>query len=86
VYEHFPREQVHVMDSEAFFADPSGEYRELVDFLGLRRWEPPSFDKHNARPSKPMPEDAFEFLTQHYRAHDAELAALLGRAPAWSAG
>ena len=32
----FPREQVHVMDSEAFFARPAQEYEELTGFLGLR--------------------------------------------------
>lgn len=84
VLEHYPREQLHVMESEAFFADPAGEYRALIDFLGLRQWQPDSFEAHNARPSKPMPADAHEYLTEHYRPLDAELADLLGRTPFWA--
>jgi hypothetical protein len=83
VYEHFPREQVHVMESEAFFVDPAGEYRQLIDFLGLRHWEPAAFEQHNARPSSAMPEDAKAFLDEHYRAHDEQLTELLGREPFW---
>jgi hypothetical protein len=84
VFEHYPREQVHVMESEAFFADPAGEYRALTEFLGLRPWQPASFETHNARPSKPMPEEAREFLTRHYQPWDAELTELLGRSPFWA--
>jgi hypothetical protein len=83
VFKHYPREQVHVMESEAFFADPAGEYRTLIDFLGLQPWQPASFEQHNARPSKPMPADARAFLEEHYREHDEALARMLGRQPFW---
>jgi hypothetical protein len=86
VFEHFPRGQVHVMESEVFFADPSAEYRRLIDFLGLDRWQPSSFAAHNARPGAPMPADAREFLTEHYRTWDDALADLLGRPLAWQRG
>jgi len=83
VFAHFPKDQVHVMQSESFFADPGGEFTALTDFLGLRRWLPDHFDRHNARPSSPMPDDAREFLATHYKAHDAALAELLGAPPTW---
>jgi Sulfotransferase domain len=86
VFEHFPRSQVHIMDSEAFFAEPSAEYRRLIDFLGLERWEPGSFAAQNVRPGSPMPDDAREFLVEHYRSHDAALAELLGRRLTWQRG
>jgi|SRR5664279_1902487 len=84
VYASFPREQVHVIESEAFFADPGGEYRRLIDFLGLASWEPAKIEQHNARPSSPMPEDARSFLANHYQAYDEELADLLGHRPSWT--
>jgi Sulfotransferase domain len=84
VLEHFSREQLHVMESEAFFADPAGEYQRLLDFLGLARWEPRQFERHNARPSSPMPEAAKARLVEHYRPHDARLAEILGRPPYWA--
>lgn len=83
-FTYFPREQVHVMDSERFFAEPAAEFAKLIEFLGLRSWRPAVFEQYNARPSKGMPADARAFLTSHYRAHDERLADLLGRRPAWT--
>ena len=83
VFAHFPREQVHVMESEAYFEDPAPEYAALLDFLGLEQAGSPAFAQHNARPSKPMPLAARELLTAHFEPHDEHLAELLGRAPRW---
>jgi len=55
----------------------------LVTFLGLAPWEPASIDRHNARSGSPMPPEAHEFLSDHYRDHDERLADLLGRRPGW---
>ena len=83
VFAHFPREQVHVMDSEAFFADPGREFATLVAFLGLQPWQPERFEQHNARPSAPMPEAARLRLERHYAPYDERLSEVLGRIPAW---
>jgi len=83
VLEYYPREQLHVCDSEAFFADPAAEYRELIDFLELRQHTPERFERYNARPSSPMPSEARERLQRHYRPWDERLSRLLGRDPAW---
>ncbi len=83
VFEHFPREQVHVMDSEAFFVDPAGEYRRLTEFLQLDDYQPVKFDQHNARPGSPMPHAAKERLEAHYAGYDDRLEELLGRQLAW---
>ena len=84
LWAHFGREQVHVMESERFFADPAGEFATLLDFLGLPQWTPPSgFSQHNARPGAPMPDLARHLLEQYYREPDERLADLLGRPPLW---
>lgn len=83
VYRHFPRERVHVLQSESFFADPRAEFARLTDFLELDPWQPKQVEQHNARPSSPMPDDAHEYLVNHYRPHNDSLAELLGTAPAW---
>jgi hypothetical protein len=85
VYAHFAKEQVHVMESERFFAHPEEEFAKLIGFLELPDWRPAQFEQHNARPSSSMPEDAREYLTKHYADHDARLADLLGRQPYWAA-
>lgn len=83
VLEHFPGDQLHVMDSEAFFAEPAAEFARLVEFLGLVPWLPDLFEQHNARPSAPMPESARVRLSEHYAPYDERLTALLGRVPTW---
>lgn len=83
VFRHVPRERVHVLDSESFFADPHGEYRKVTDFLGLAPWSPAEFAQHNARPSLPLSDELRRRLDDHFRPHDEELATLLGRAPGW---
>jgi hypothetical protein len=83
VLRHFPAQQLHVIDSEAFFANPAGEFALLLEFLGLRPWSPMRFEQHNARPGAPMPQGARRRLQAHYAEHDARLAALLGRPPRW---
>ena len=83
VFQLFPRERVHVMDSEAYFAEPEREYAALLEFLDLSSFQPAAFERHNARPSSPMPGDTRELLTTHYKAHDERLADLLGRRPGW---
>jgi hypothetical protein len=79
----FPPEQVHILESESFFAEPAVEYARLLDFVGVEPFTPARFDQHNARPSSPMPVGARERLQKHYLEHDERLAELLGRAPRW---
>jgi hypothetical protein len=83
VFQHFPREQVHIMQSEAFFERPEREYAALTRFLGLSPWAPAHFDQHNARPSSPMDPDVHHRLTTHFRPYDEALADLLHTRPLW---
>lgn len=83
VYKHFPTEQVHVLDSGRFFEDPTSQYRDLLDFLGLDPHMPAVFPRYNARPGAPMPDEARDLLAAHYEAHDDRLRTLLGREPSW---
>jgi hypothetical protein len=79
----FPREQVHVIDSESFFARPAGEYQRLVAFLGLEPFESVAFGRHNAEPGPPLEPAAQRMLEEHYAPHNQRLAALLGWSPQW---
>jgi hypothetical protein len=79
----FPPGQVHVVSSEAYFAEPAGEYTGLLAFLGLRRHEPDSFRQVNGRPGQSMPPAARRMLEEYYVPHDERLAKLLGRPLRW---
>ena len=83
VLELFPPEQLHILESESFFSDPSMEYQRLRTFLGAGDFEPRQFDQHNARPSSPMKEGTRRALEDYYAPHDEKLAGLLGRPLAW---
>jgi len=82
-YSLFPREQIHVVESESYFAEPAAEYARIVEFLGLSPYQPDRFDQHNARPSSPMPGNTRALLEQHFTPYDQKLAAMLGRQPRW---
>ena len=82
-FDLFGREAVHVVESETFFSQPETTYDEVLDFLGLPAWLPPSFDQHNARPGTDMPEAVRKELDEYFRPHDDDLAELLGHVPAW---
>jgi hypothetical protein len=77
VHDYFPRNQVLVMRSETFFADPLAEIDKLNDFLGLAPWAPDHVEQHNARPSSGMPDEAYDFLVRHFRPHNEALEELL---------
>jgi hypothetical protein len=81
--EHFPRDRIHVIESESFFERPETTYGDVLDFLGLPRVLPDRFDRWNGRPSAPMSAATRTRLREHFDSHDRSLAALLGRGPAW---
>jgi hypothetical protein len=84
VFAWFPRTQVHIISSEAFFAAPAEEYRRLLGFLGLREFEPARFDRYNARPGTALAAETRHMLEEHYRPHDERLADLLGWPAPWA--
>ncbi|MEP6664811.1 MAG: sulfotransferase [Nocardioidaceae bacterium] len=84
VFTLFSADQVHILNSESFFADAASEYQRLITFLGLSKHEPQKFDQYNARPSSPMPESIRQRLVEHYAPHDEKLATLLGRPVSWA--
>jgi len=81
--EHFPAEQIHVVDSESFFEQPETTYAGVLDFLDMPHLMPDRFDRWNGRPSAPMSEETRTALREHFSGHDRALAELLGREPAW---
>lgn len=83
-FDLFPRSQVHIIDSEAYFEQPAQVYRDLLTFLDLRPFEPAGFGRHNARPSSPMMPQTRSALKDHYAPHDERLAKLLGRPLQWA--
>ncbi len=81
----FGRDQIHIVDSGAFFTDPEPEYAVVLDFLGLAARGSPGLRRRNASPRAPMSEATRAALKEHYRPHDERLARWLGHQPSWRA-
>lgn len=79
----FGRDRIHVVDSGEFFTAPEPAYKAVLDFLGLPQLGDPAFERHNARPRSPMPDELRAALTEHFRPYDDRLASWLGWEPSW---
>jgi Sulfotransferase domain len=84
VFGLFGREQVHVVDSAGYFADPGQEYGRLLAFLGLSPARPPAFSQPKAHPSDAMAASTLDMLRRYYAPHDERLADLLGQPVGWA--
>lgn len=83
LFDLFGSERVLVLFAEDFFGEPEPAYDRVIDFLGLPRWRPESFERHNARPGSPLSPALQKRLLDHFEPYDQKLAALLGEVPAW---
>ncbi len=84
ILEHIPRDRLHVIYSEDFFATPPEEFTRLTEFLGAQAPGSIVYDQHNARPSGSMPEEARALLRPRLQRTYEELETLTGRRPPWA--
>jgi hypothetical protein len=78
-FESLGRDQILVLRSEEFFADPGGRFSHLLDFLGLPAWAPPSFPVHNKGTyEQTMSAAARRQLVDYFAEPNRQLASLLG--------
>lgn len=82
--ERLPKGRLHVVYSEDFFRHPEIEFARLTDFLDVGSVPGIRFERHNARPSAPMPGRSREILTERYAGQATELENLVGRLPPWA--
>ena len=83
--EHFDREQILVLQSEAFFAEPRKGYLEACRHLGISEWAPNGFDNLNANTYlRPLPEDVRGLLVDKFHEPNERLFELLGESFDWA--
>ena len=85
VLQHYPREQLLVLRSEDFFAQPAEAYAQVQAFLGLSQQPlPPLSPVENVgRAKTPIPAAVREHLREFYREPNQQLQALLPTFPIW---
>ena len=81
----YPREQLHVVIAEEFFARPAEVYRDVLRFLGVSDVDPGEIEAQNVGTAfAPELDPATEArLRDAFRPHNERLAALIGRDPGW---
>jgi hypothetical protein len=80
---HFPEEQLLVIDSEGFFADPDATYRRVLRFLGLSERSLPAYKQLNAHPYDDMSPEASAFLRDAFAEPNEALYDHLGTRLPW---
>jgi hypothetical protein len=81
----FPDEQLLILNSERFFADPDAAYRRVLEFLELPAFTPPAYEQHNAYDYRRMGVAVRRRLVEHYREPNQRLYQALGQDFGWSA-
>jgi len=81
----FPDEQLLVLSSERFFAEPDRSFRQVLDFLELPAFTPAAYEKHNGYDYRKMGETVRRRLVEHYREPNQRLYETLGQDFGWSA-
>lgn len=77
-FTHFPRERIHVIQSERWFRDIEGVLSEVCGYLGLpQREELPRVMRNRNKPHAPYDEDAIARMRDFYRPHNERLAEYL---------
>lgn len=79
----FPPAQLLVLHSQDFFADTAAVFSDVVRFLGLPAWVPPTFRKFNAAEYDDLDPTDREWLVRYFAPHNERLYALLGRDFGW---
>ncbi len=79
----FPRDQMLVLRSEDFFADPQPIFAHTLEFLGLPPGGPDEFRKANASSRSALEPATRGWLADYFRPHNERLYELLGRDMAW---
>lgn len=79
----FPREQMLILSSEAFFGDPASSYRKVLEFLELPRHELPGYEAVNVGSYGSMRPETRERLQEYFREPNRRLYAYLDRDFGW---
>jgi sulfotransferase family protein len=84
---YYPRDRIHVIQTESFFDDTPASFAEILRFLGLPDWRPAQFGNYSARSpgrsKKGMTGEVRERLTETFREPNRRLFDLLGSDLGW---
>ena len=83
--EHFPPGQLMILESGEFFKNTAEVFGRVLDFLGLRRWEPHRYgNRFPGKYSEKMNEATRQHLIEYFAPHNERLYAHLGTRFDWN--
>lgn len=82
-YAHYPREQILILASEDYYADPQSALGEAQDFLGLPRERLASGQVRNAAAGEDVDPKTAAMLVARFAPYNARLEQLTGRVFPW---
>lgn len=80
----YPREQLLVLYSEDFYADPQAQLDQVFSFLGVASHQVAQREARNAAPRSPMDDDIRSALEERFAPDVDRVAALTGTRPPWA--
>lgn len=85
-YQYYPKDRIHIMSSEEFFADPAAELKKVLEFLELPDFEfDCSVSKNTGSYESKMSVTTKDQLEEIFRPHNRRLYELTGRNFGWPA-
>lgn len=81
--EFFPKEQMLILKSEAFYASPGKWLKEALSFLGVPEWEPERYHKFLSGDYPVMDSQIRKSLIEYYRPHNERLYEFLDKKFDW---
>ena len=83
-FKYFPREQFLILKSEDLYSDPAKTYEQVLDFLGLTKFELNLFKAHRKGNYSSISVETRKKLIDYFRPHNERLHKLLGRDFGWN--
>lgn len=81
---YFPREQLLVINSEEFYANPQPHFVKAIEFLNLDAWEPKTFKVFNSGGGYEKIDDNLrKRLVDYFKPHNERLYQMLGVQYEW---
>lgn len=80
---YFSREQILIIQSEKLFEQSSNTFKNILEFLGLPKWEPSEYIQHNAGKYVDMNPETRKWLVEYFRPHNERLFDLIGKRFDW---
>jgi hypothetical protein len=82
---YYKRDQLLILNSDDFFADPQSVLNEVCTFIGIGEYSPANLRVYNQRQYASMKPETRAHLREYFEPHNQKLYQLIGRKFEWDA-